>query len=95
MPCAINVFASWPSVRTTTRTAPCAWAKPFTNCAVVVPLPDKLLQLEQRAPDTLSFDQAAKLVQMGASIDELTQACGLTQAEAQLMSRCMGVRAIG
>jgi hypothetical protein len=58
--------------------------------AVVAPLPDKLLQLEQRDPDTLSFDQAAKLVQMGASIDELTQACGLTQAEAQLMSRMHG-----
>jgi hypothetical protein len=58
--------------------------------AVVAPLPDKLLQLEQRDPDTLSFDQAAKLVQMGASIDELTQACGLTQAEAQLMTRMHG-----
>ena len=33
--------------------------------AVVAPLPDKLLQLEQRDPDTLSFDQAAKRVQMG------------------------------
>ena len=58
--------------------------------AVVAPLPDKLLQLEQRDPDSLSFDQAAKLVQMGASIDELTQACGLTQAEAELMSRLHG-----
>jgi hypothetical protein len=63
--------------------------------AVVAPLPDKLLQLEQRDPDTLSFDQAAKLVQMGASIDELTQACGLTQAEAQLMSRMHGSGAQG
>lgn len=58
--------------------------------AVVAPLPDKLLQLEQRDPDTLSFDQAAKLVQMGATIDELTQACGLTQAEAALMTRMHG-----
>lgn len=55
--------------------------------AVVAPLPDKLLQLEQRDPETLSFAQAAKLVHMGASIDELTQACGLTQAEAELMSK--------
>jgi hypothetical protein len=58
--------------------------------AVVAPMPDKLLQLEQRDPDTLSFAQAAKLVHMGASIDELTQACGLTQAEAELMSRMHG-----
>jgi hypothetical protein len=55
--------------------------------AVVAPLPDKLLQLEQRDPDSLSFAQAAKLVGMGASIDELTQACGLTQAEAELMKK--------
>ncbi|MGH8361508.1 MAG: DUF2802 domain-containing protein, partial [Pseudomonas sp.] len=27
------------------------------------------------------------LVGMGATVDELTQSCGLTQAEAQLMSR--------
>ncbi|WPP01342.1 DUF2802 domain-containing protein [Pseudomonas sp. HR96] len=55
--------------------------------AVVAPLPDKLEQLHQRDPASLSFDQAAKLVSMGASIDELTQACGLTQAEAELMSK--------
>ncbi|BBP63972.1 chemotaxis protein [Pseudomonas sp. Cab53] len=55
--------------------------------AVVAPLPDKLAQLEQRDPSTLSFAQAARLVGMGASIDELTQACGLTQAEAELMSK--------
>lgn len=33
--------------------------------AVVAPLPDKLLQLEQRDPESLSFAQAAKLVGMG------------------------------
>jgi cell division protein FtsB len=55
--------------------------------AVVGPLPDKLAQLEQRDPSSLSFAQAAKLVGMGASIDELTQSCGLTQAEAELMSK--------
>lgn len=58
--------------------------------AAVAPLPDKLLQLEQRDPDTLSFAQAAKLVNMGASVDELTQACGLTQAEAELMRKLHG-----
>ncbi|MBF7142448.1 MULTISPECIES: DUF2802 domain-containing protein [Pseudomonas] len=61
--------------------------------AVVAPLPDKMLQLEQRDPDNLSFEQAAKLVHMGATIDELTQACGLTQAEAELMSKLHGQQA--
>ena len=55
--------------------------------AVVVPLPDKLAQLEQRDPTSLSFAQAARLVGMGASVDELTQSCGLTQAEAELMRK--------
>ncbi|WDH54954.1 DUF2802 domain-containing protein [Pseudomonas chlororaphis] len=55
--------------------------------AVVGPLPDKLTQLEQRDPSSLSFAQAARLVGMGASVDELTQSCGLTQAEAELMSK--------
>lgn len=55
--------------------------------AVVAPLPDKLMQLEQRDPESLSFAQAAKLVGMGATVDELTQACGLTQAEAELMKK--------
>ena len=55
--------------------------------AVVGPIPDKLAQLEQRDPSSLSFAQAAKLVGMGASVDELTQSCGLTQAEAELMRK--------
>ncbi|AZG87386.1 DUF2802 domain-containing protein [Pseudomonas syringae pv. pisi str. PP1] len=58
--------------------------------AVVAPLPDKLTALEQRDPSTLSFAQAARLVGMGASIEELTQSCGLTQAEAQLMTKLHG-----
>jgi len=55
--------------------------------AVVGPIPDKISQLEQRDPSSLSFAQAAKLVGMGASVDELTQSCGLTQAEAELMRK--------
>ena len=55
--------------------------------AIVAPLPDKLARLEQRDPSSLSFAQAAKLVGMGASVDELTQSCGLTQAEAELMRK--------
>ncbi|MPT21965.1 MAG: DUF2802 domain-containing protein, partial [Starkeya sp.] len=37
--------------------------------------------------NSVTFTQAAKLVGMGASIDELTRTCGLTQAEAELMSK--------
>jgi hypothetical protein len=55
--------------------------------SVVGPLPDKIVALEQRDPSSLSFAQAAKLVGMGASVDELTQSCGLTQAEAELMRK--------
>ncbi|MHC8408420.1 DUF2802 domain-containing protein [Pseudomonas sp. TMB3-21] len=55
--------------------------------AIVAPLPDKLAQLEQRDPSSLSFAQAARLVGMGASVDELTASCGLTQAEAELMRK--------
>lgn len=55
--------------------------------AIVAPLPDRLTRVEQRDPTSLSFAQAARLVGMGASVDELTQSCGLTQAEAELMSK--------
>lgn len=55
--------------------------------AIVGPLPEKLAQLEQRDPSSLSFAQAARLVGMGASVDELTASCGLTQAEAELMRK--------
>lgn len=58
--------------------------------AIVAPLPDKLSMLEQRDPSTLSFAQAARLVGMGASVEELTQSCGLTQAEARLMTKLHG-----
>ncbi|SDH76467.1 Protein of unknown function [Pseudomonas benzenivorans] len=54
---------------------------------IVAPLPDKLSQIEQRDPSSLSFTQAARLVGLGASVDDLTQSCGLTQAEAELVSK--------
>ncbi|HSC82411.1 MAG TPA: DUF2802 domain-containing protein [Pseudomonas sp.] len=54
---------------------------------VVAPLPDKLSQMEQRDPSSLSFTQAARLVGMGASVDDLTHSCGLTKAEAELISK--------
>jgi hypothetical protein len=54
---------------------------------VVAPLPDKLTQMEQRDPSSLSFTQAARLAGLGASVDELTQACGLSTAEAELVRK--------
>jgi hypothetical protein len=54
---------------------------------VVAPLPEKLSQLEQRDPNNFALSQAATLVGMGASIDDLTQTCGLSQSEAELMSK--------
>ena len=54
---------------------------------LVSSLPDRVTQLEQRDPNNFSFSQAAKLVGMGASVDDLTQSCGLSQSEAELMSR--------
>ncbi len=54
---------------------------------VVAPLPDKLTQMEQRDPSSLSFTQAARLAGLGASVDELTQSCGLSTAEAELVRK--------
>ena len=54
---------------------------------LVAPLPDRITQLELRDPTNFSFSQAAKLVGMGASVDDLTQSCGLSQSEAELMSK--------
>jgi len=55
--------------------------------AAVAPLPERVQQLEQRDPNSVTFTQAARLVGMGASVAELTETCGLTQAEAELMSK--------
>lgn len=59
---------------------------------VVAPLPDKLNQIEQRDPSSLSFTQAARLAGMGASVDDLTQSCGLSKAEAELVSKMQQVK---
>ena len=54
---------------------------------IVAPLQEQLSQLEQRDPNNFSFTQAAKLVGMGASVDDLTQSCGLSQSEAELVRK--------
>ncbi|WP_152222038.1 DUF2802 domain-containing protein [Pseudomonas sp. SCB32] len=53
----------------------------------LAPLPERVTRMEQRDPATLSFSQAARLVGMGASASDLTQSCGLSQAEAELVAR--------
>ena len=54
---------------------------------VVAPLSDKVSQIEQRDPSSISFTQAARLAGMGASVDDLTHSCGLSKAEAELVSK--------
>src|SRR5262245_49774692 len=53
----------------------------------VAPLPERLNRIEQRDPASLSFSQAARLVGLGASAAELSQSCGLSRAEAELVER--------
>ena len=55
--------------------------------ALAEPLPERMNQLEQRDPGSLSFSQAARLIELGASVEDLTRTCGLSQAEAELMRR--------
>lgn len=47
-------------------------------------LEGKQLKLEQQDPQAMPYNQAARLVGMGASIEDLTQSCGLSKAEAEL-----------
>lgn len=56
----------------------------------VSPLSEKILRMEQKDPNSLSFTQAARLVGLGASIDDLKQSCGVSQSEAELLQRLHG-----
>ncbi len=51
------------------------------------PLPEKILRMEQNDPSSLSFTQAARLIGLGASTEDLKQSCGLSQSEAELLQR--------
>ncbi|MEH6565517.1 MAG: DUF2802 domain-containing protein [Halopseudomonas sp.] len=55
-------------------------------------LEDKQLKLETQDPQSLPYNQAARLVGMGASIEDLTQSCGLSKAEAELFVKLHGGR---
>ena len=53
-------------------------------------LEDKQLKLETHDPQSLPYSQAARLVGMGASIEDLTQSCGLSKSEAELFVKLHG-----
>lgn len=50
--------------------------------------------MEVKSAGTLTYEQAAKLVQMGAAPEDLVKSCGLSQAEAKLVT-LMAARGLG
>lgn len=69
--------------------------------ATVTALEHKLSRTVQRQQDlenkdagSLTYEQAGKLIQMGAAPEDLVKTCGLSQAEARLVS-LMAARGIG
>jgi uncharacterized protein YjcR len=67
----------------------------------VTTLENKLTRTVQRQQDlenkdagSLTYEQASKLIQMGAAPEDLVKTCGLSQAEARLVS-LMAARGIG
>jgi hypothetical protein len=48
-------------------------------------LSDKVQEVEYLDPETRLYAQAAKMVEAGASVDELMQECDLPRAEAELL----------
>lgn len=53
-------------------------------------LENKQQRLEQQDMHTMPYNQASRLVSMGASLDDLMQSCGLTRSEAELMIKLHG-----
>lgn len=53
-------------------------------------LEHKQQRLEQQDVQTMPYNQATRLVNMGASLDDLMQACGLSRSEAELMLKLHG-----
>lgn len=48
-------------------------------------LENRQQRVEQQDVQGIPYNQASRLVQMGASTDDLMQACGLSRSEAELM----------
>ncbi|MGB1239041.1 MAG: DUF2802 domain-containing protein [Pseudomonadales bacterium] len=47
---------------------------------------EKQLELAERDPDDVAYKQAARLVEMGADVDDLVHSCGIGRPEAELMT---------
>lgn len=47
---------------------------------------EKQLELENRDPGVLAYNQAARLMEMGADVDDLVKNCGIGRPEAELMA---------
>lgn len=47
---------------------------------------EKQLELENRDPGALAYNQAAKLMEMGAEVEDLVSSCGIARPEAELMA---------
>ncbi len=47
---------------------------------------EKQIELENRDPGELAYNQAAKLMEMGADVDDLVKNCGIGRPEAELMA---------
>jgi len=47
---------------------------------------EKQLELENRDPGELAYNQAARLMEMGADVDDLVKNCGIGRPEAELMA---------
>ena len=50
--------------------------------------------LENKDSGSLTYAQASKLIQMGAAPEDLVKSCGLSEAEAKLVS-LMAARGVG
>ncbi len=51
---------------------------------------DRQAELEHRDPGQLPYRQAAKLVGLGAGVEELMESCGLSRGEAELLNLLQG-----
>ncbi len=47
---------------------------------------EKQHELENRDPGVLAYNQAARLMEMGAGVDDLVKSCGIGRPEAELMA---------
>ncbi len=47
---------------------------------------EKQLELENRDPGSVAYNQATRLMEMGANVDDLVKSCGIGRPEAELMA---------